>query len=236
MIGSTAVLLYGPAQRLRPAVIIAACGVLWAAAVVTSASPEPEALARALQRKYDTVRDFSADFVHSYEGGVLRKTVTERGRLLVKKPGKMRWAYTGDEQKVFVSDGRKLYSYIPADKQVYVGSVPTDDQASTPALFLAGKGQLLRDFVISAGTMPQGAPAGSAALKLVPRRGDGDYEWLGLVVDEASLQLRILVAGDKQGGRSTFTFTNMKENVGLSDGEFTFKIPRGVDVVTDTPR
>jgi outer membrane lipoprotein carrier protein len=174
--------------------------------------------------------------VHSYQGGVLRKTVTERGRLLVKKPGKMRWAYTGDEQKVFVSDGRKLYSYIPADKQVYVGSVPADDQASTPALFLAGKGQLLRDFVISAGTLPTGAPAGSAALKLVPKRGDGDYEWLGLVVDDASLQLRMLVAGDKQGGQSTFTFTNMKENVGLSDGEFTFRIPRGVDVVTDTPR
>ena len=229
-------LLYRPAQRHRPLGIVAACGVLWAATAAFGAALDPETLARALQSKYDTVRDFSTDFVHSYQGGVLRKTVTERGRLLVKKPGKMRWAYTGDEQKVFVSDGRKLYSYIPADKQVYVGSVPADDQASTPALFLAGKGQLLRDFVISAGALPTGAPAGSAALKLVPRRGDGDYEWLGLVVDEASLQLRMLVAGDKQGGQSTFTFTNMKENVGLSDGEFTFRIPRGVNVVTDTPR
>jgi outer membrane lipoprotein carrier protein len=230
------VLLYRPAQRHRPLGIVAACGILWAATAAFGAALDPETLARALQRKYDTVRDFSTDFVHSYQGGVLRKTVTERGRLLVKKPGKMRWAYTGDEQKVFVSDGRKLYSYIPADKQVYVGSVPADDQASTPALFLAGKGQLLRDFVISAGALPTAAPAGSAALKLVPKRGDGDYEWLGLVVDEASLQLRMLVAGDKQGGQSTFTFTNMKENVGLSDGEFTFRIPLGVDVVTDTPR
>ena len=229
-------LLYRPAQRLACVWIVAVCGVVWTAAAAAAAAPEPEALARALQRKYDTVRDFSTDFVHSYQGGVLRKTVTERGRLLVKKPGKMRWAYTGDEQKVFVSDGRKLYSYIPADKQVYVGAVPADDQASTPALFLAGKGQLLRDFVITAGALPPGAPTGSAALKLVPKRGDGDYEWLALVVDEPSLQLRMLVAGDKQGGQSSFTFTNMKENVGLSDGEFTFKIPRGVDVVTDTPR
>lgn len=200
------------------------------------AASEPEALARALQRKYDTVRDFTTDFVHSYRGGVLRKTVTERGRLLVKKPGMMRWAYSGDDQKVFVSDGRKLYSYIPADKQVYVGSVPADDQASTPALFLAGKGQLLRDFVITAGELPAGAPAGTAALKLAPKRSEGDYEWLVLVLDESSLQLRMLVTGDKQGGQSTFTFTNMKENVGLSDREFTFSIPRGVDVVTDTPR
>jgi outer membrane lipoprotein carrier protein len=203
---------------------------------VAGAASGPEALARALQRKYDTVRDFSTDFVHVYQGGVLRKTVTERGRLLVKKPGMMRWAYSGDDQKVFVSDGRKMYSYIPADKQVYVGSVPADDQASTPALFLAGKGQLLRDFVITAGELPPGAPDGTAALKLVPKRGEGDYEWLALVVDEASLQLRMLVTGDKQGGQSTFTFTNMKENVGLSDREFAFRIPRGVDVVTDTPR
>jgi len=216
-------------------VAVAACTALATGSSV-GAVTEPQALARALQRKYDTVRDFSTDFVHSYQGGVLRKTVTERGRLLVKKPGMMRWAYGGDDQKVFVSDGRKMYSYVPADKQVYVGSVPTEDQASTPALFLAGKGQLLRDFVISAGELPPGAPPGSAALKLVPKRNDGDYEWLALVVDESSFQLRMLVTADKQGGQSTFTFTNMKENVGLSDREFTFRIPRGVDVVTDTPR
>jgi len=221
---------------LRYIWIPAACAAVSVTAGARNAVPEPEALARAVQRKYDTVRDFSTDFVHGYQGGALRKTVTERGRLLVKKPGMMRWAYSGDDQKVFVSDGRKLYSYIPADKQVYVGSVPTDDQASTPALFLAGKGQLLRDFVITAGALPPAAPPGSTALKLVPKRNDGDYEWLTLVVDEASLQLRMLVTGDKQGGTSTFAFTNMKENVGLSDREFVFKIPRGVDVVTDTPR
>jgi chaperone LolA len=230
------VLLYRPAQRFgrgpRHAAVVSA--VLWAVTLVASA--DPEALARALQRKYDTVRDFTADFVHNYQGGVLRKTVTERGRLLVKKPGMMRWAYSGDEEKVFVSDGRKMYSYIPADKQVYVSSVPPDDQASTPALFLAGKGQLLRDFVVSESEVPQGAPHGSVALKLVPKRHDGDYEWLLLVVDASTLQLRMLVTGDKQGGQSTFTFSNMKENVGLADREFVFRIPRGVDVVTDSAR
>src|SRR5207237_5836483 len=106
-------------------------------------------LARALQKKYDTIKDFSADFVHAYEGGVLRKPITERGRLLVKKPGKMRWDYTSPEQKQFVSDGVKMYSYIPQDKQVIVSSVPRDDQAATPALFLAGKGSLTRDFTAS---------------------------------------------------------------------------------------
>src|SRR4051812_21127498 len=87
---------------------------------VHAADPTPAELAQALQKRIDTVRDFSSDFEHSYEGGVLKKKVTERGRLMVKKPGKMRWEYTSPEAKTFVSDGVKMYSYVPADKQVIV--------------------------------------------------------------------------------------------------------------------
>src|SRR4051794_7978042 len=103
-------------------------------------------LAQSLQKKYDGIRDFSADFVHNYRSGALRKQMTEKGHVLIKKPGKMRWQYTTPEEKLFVSDGVKLYSYIPADKQVIVGTVTADDTASAPALFLAGKGNLSRDF------------------------------------------------------------------------------------------
>jgi outer membrane lipoprotein-sorting protein len=44
------------------------------------------------------------------------------------------------------------------------------------------------------------------------------------------------VTVDDQGGRSTFSFTNLKENVGLTDKAFEFKIPRGVDVVSTSSR
>ena len=97
--------------------------------VVHGAEQTAAELAPALQRKYDGIKDFSADFAHTYEGGVLKKQITERGRLLVKKPGKMRWDYTAPEQKQFVSDGVKMYSYIPQDKQVIVTPVPPDDEA-----------------------------------------------------------------------------------------------------------
>ena len=43
---------------------------------------------------------------------------------MIKKPGKMRWEYSAPEKKTFVSDGVKIYSYLPADKQVIVSSVP----------------------------------------------------------------------------------------------------------------
>jgi outer membrane lipoprotein carrier protein len=187
--------------------------------------------ARRVQDRVNGIRDFSADFVQSYEGGALRKRTTERGRVLIKKPGRMRWTYTAPEEKLFVADGTRMYFWVPADKQVVVRNVPPDGQAATPLLFLTGKGELLRDFVVSYATLAQ-APPGTVALKLVPRRQERDYDWLTLVVDGQSLALRMLVAGDSQGGVSTFSFSNMKENTGLPDGNFTFKVPRDADVVT----
>ena len=193
-------------------------------------------LAVALQKKYDGVKDFSADFTHTYEGGVLHKRITERGRLLIKKPGKMRWEYSSPEEKLFVSDGAKMYSYIPQDKQVIVATISAEDEATTPTLFLAGKGNLTRDFTPSLIDLPPEMPSGARALKLIPKSRQQDYDWLVLAVDPSSLDIRGLVTTDAQGGKSSFSFTNLKQNLGLADKEFAFKIPRGVDVVSAPSR
>ena len=84
----------------------------------------PDALAQALQQRYQTIKDFSADFSQTYRGGVLR-TRTARRHGAVKKPGQMRWVYLKPEKKEFVSDGRKIYSYIPQDRQVIVSDAET---------------------------------------------------------------------------------------------------------------
>jgi outer membrane lipoprotein carrier protein len=190
-----------------------------------------DAIARGVQERYDRVRDFSADFVHTYEGGVLRRAVTERGTVQIKKPGMMRWEYAAPEKKTFVSDGSQIYSYIPADRQVIVSPMPKSDQATTAALFLTGKGNLTRDFTISPAPLPAGAPSGTMALAMAPRQAERDYDTLTLVVDAQSLQIRMLMAADRQGGTSIFTFSNIKENTGLADKVFNFRIPRGADVI-----
>jgi outer membrane lipoprotein carrier protein len=195
--------------------------------------PEPDSVARALQQRYQGIRDFAADFVHTYRGGVLRTQTTERGTVVIKKPGRMRWVYSSPEKKEFVSDGGKVYSYLPQDRQVIVTTLPPDDEATTPALFLAGKGDIGRDFTAA---YAETSPAGTTALKLTPRRPEAEYEYLVVAVDPATLQIRALTTRDRQGGDSTVTFNNLKENTGISDKQFVFRIPRGVDVITDGPR
>jgi outer membrane lipoprotein carrier protein len=205
------------------------------AAVNRAAEPNPADFAQQLQRHYEGVKDFSADFAHTYRGGVLRKLTTERGKVEIKKPGKMRWDYLAPDKKQFISDGTRIYSYIPDDKQVIVSTVPRDDQA-TPALFLAGKGNFTRDFTPSFIELPADLPAKTVALKLVPKSSQRDYDWIVLAVDPDRLEIRGLLTVDPQGGTSTLAFTNLKENIGVSDNDFVFKMPRGVDVVTDSSR
>src|SRR3954469_1096232 len=107
--------------------------------------PAPEVLAKSLQQRYDGIRDFTADFSQTYRGGVLRTRTVEQGTVTVKKPGLMRWEYLKPEKKEFVSDGRKTYLYVPQDKQVIVADAETEG-TSTSYLFLAGKGDITRDF------------------------------------------------------------------------------------------
>lgn len=197
-------------------------------AVGAQSKPTSEALARALQQRYQGIRDFSAEFSQTYRGGPLRVQTTEQGTVAIKKPGRMRWIYTKPERKEFVSDGTDIYFYMPADKQVMVSRVPAEDDASTSALFLTGKGDISRDFTAAFADTPI---PGTVALKLTPRRNQPDYEYFIVVLDPGTLQILSLATRDRQGGDSTLTFTKLKENQGISDKEFVFRIPRGVDVV-----
>ncbi len=203
-----------------------------ATSLLAQVPQDPTALATKVQQRYNAIRDFQGDFVQSYEGGVLRTKTTERGTVAIKRPGRMRFLYTKPERKEFVSDGTRLYAYLVADKQVIVSPAPDPADGDLPALFLAGQSDLARDYIATFTPLP-GAAAGLVTLKLVPRKPHGDYDSLGIGIDPKTLQIQFLTALDKQGGRSSFSFSNLKENRGLSDKDFEFRIPRGVDVVTN---
>lgn len=196
---------------------------------------DPAALAAKVQLRYNAIKDFQGDFVQTYEGGVLRTKTTERGTVAIKRPGRMRFIYTKPDRKEFVSDGNRLYTYLVADKQVFVSPAPSPSDGDIPSLFLTGQSDLGRDYVATFTPLP-GAAAGLVTLKLVPRKPHADYDSLGIGIDATTLQIQFLTALDKQGGRSSFSFSNLKENRRLSDKDFEFRIPRGVDVVTNGAR
>jgi outer membrane lipoprotein carrier protein len=205
--------------------------VLWTLPGLLAAQPAADALARSIQAHYQQVKDFTASFEQAYVGGALKRRSVERGTVAIRKPGRMRWDYESPEKKLFVSDGTRMYFYVPADKQVRVSAMPEAGRVPTPILFLAGRGDLLRDFKVEEVPAPAGA-TGARALRLRPVRPEPEYDTLTLVVDGTSYAMRQMIVVDAQGGTSTFSFTNLRENVGVPDSRFVFTMPKGVDVVT----
>ena len=220
-------------MRKLPYSLIAVC--LLATSAFGQARDLPtitEALGQ-LQSHYDSLADFSADFSHTYTGGVLSASDTEFGTMRVKKPGRWRFDYREPEQKIFVCDGFSIHSYFPTDSRVIVSKLPPDGGASTPALFLAGVGDLRRDFTAEFLERPSPNDPAWWIIQLTPTRTDADYEQLTLTIDPQSLAIQQMATTDFQGGISTYTFSNLMENRGLSDTAFVFTVPRGVEVLVD---
>ncbi len=195
-------------------------------------TPAPADLQRSLQKRYAGIKDFRADFIQTAKGGVLRTVVNEqRGEVKIKKPGRMRWTYGPPDRHIFVADGARIYFYNPADRTGHTSPIPTGDNLSAPALFLTGRGDLERDFTA---TMPATQPAGEWHLVLTPRRAQDDFKTLTVIVDRASLAYRGFAWTDHQGAAHTIRFSNLRENVGLSDKEFAYAFPRGTHITTSS--
>jgi outer membrane lipoprotein carrier protein len=194
-------------------------------AAPAGAADSGEALARRVDARQAGVRDLTARFVQSYRSGVLGREVTERGTVSIKKPGLMRWEYREPEKKVFVSDGKQFFFYVPADKQVIVKAQDSGQQGV--AAIVLGGGKILEHFQAFA----EEPLPGRERLRLVPRKADADVQRVYLDVDAGGRVVAIEV-WDAQGGHSRFQFEGVKENVGLKDDAFRFQPPAGVEVVT----
>lgn len=209
-----------------PALALVALSVSAPVPLSAQAAPPAADLAARLQKRYESIRDFTADFTQTYRGVLLRKAAEERGKILLKKPNRVRFTYESPERKLFVSDGTVFKTYYAEERAGSISPLPKGDEASTALLFLAGRGNLVRDFTASPAT---GAPAGEWRLGLVPKSKQADFETLTLFIDARTLALLGFVTTDDQG-TNTIRFSNLKENTGLGDRAFEFEFPKGTEI------
>jgi len=195
---------------------------------VNAQKSELDQLVLSLQAKYNRLRSLAADFTQVYSAPGER-TRRESGRLLLKKPGRMRWDYTTPENKLFVSNGRVIYEYLPSDKYATKSSVKESDDLRAPFMFLLGRGNLRRDFKLIEYAREAPVKAGNKVLRLIPKRAQ-DFTELMIEIEPVSLRITRLSFIDSDQGRSDFIFSNINENVPASASQFSFKAPPGVEV------
>ncbi len=199
-----------------------ALAILLLAPLTASADAADELLAR-VERRHAAVRDLEARFTQSWRSGALGRERVESGVLRIKRPGRMRWDYEKPEQKLFLSDGKAWYFYVPAERQVVVREQAGDRRA--PALLLAG-GSIAAQFAPAL----EADAAGRPRLRLRPRAPDPELDRVYVDLD-GSDRITGLEVHDAQGNVSRFRFEALRENRGLADELFRFTVPKGVEVI-----
>ena len=199
-----------------------------------AASADVHSVASAVDEHYNHLHSLQAEFTEIYRGSGMERTETgtlwlAKGGL--KKPGKMRWEYRSPKEKLFVSDGKDAWFYVPEDHQARRTEARKLDDIRSPLAFLLGKSKLEKE-LHGISFAPDVAPmsAGDAVLRGVPR---ALAERVSEILLEVTPEHRIvrIVINEVDGSVTEYRFSNQKENEGISEGQFQFRPPPGTETV-----
>jgi len=202
-----------------------------AASVLCSAglAADVKSLAAAVDTHYNHLRSLETEFTEVYRGSGMERT--ETGTLWLKKPGKMRWEYRSPREKLFVSDGKDAWFYVPADRQARKTQAKKLEDLRSPLAFLLGKTKLEKE-LRGLSLAPDVAPLASGNVVL---RGvlQALADRVSEVLVEVTPDHRIarIVIQEVDGAATEYRFGDMKEDVAIADGQFDFKPPAGTETV-----
>jgi len=211
------------------ALSLAAPGTTASASMSTAPAADVHALAAAVDAHYNHLRSLVAEFTEVYRGSGMERT--ESGTLWLKKPGKMRWEYRSPREKLFVSDGRDAWFYVPGDRQVRKTDARKLDDIRSPLAFLLGKSKLEKELQgLSLAPDVEAVAAGDVVLRGVPQAmADRVSEILLEVTPEH--RIARMVIDDVDGSATEYRFSDQKENVAIPEGQFLFSPPPGTETI-----
>jgi outer membrane lipoprotein carrier protein len=183
-----------------------------------------------IQKRYDSTTNLEASFVQEYVGKVVRVPQKGEGQVYFKKKGMMRWDYRVPNQKL-ISNGQTLWYYQPEENQVFVSDVSKVLRERTPLAFLAGEGNLSRDFNLGNFNEAVSPKEETYVLELIPKEPNPVLAKLVLTVDKKTFYVVQTDVIDGLGNVTRTRFTNIKTNVSLSNSLFNFTIPPGTEVL-----
>jgi outer membrane lipoprotein carrier protein len=205
--------------------------VLSLATAIATAAPAPDihTVAQAVDERYNHLHTLQADFVEIYRGAGMERT--ESGTLWLKKPGKMRWEYRSPRDKLFLSDGKDAWFYIPGERQVRRTAVKKLDDLRSPLAFLLGKTKLEKELQ-GLSLAPDVAPlaAGDVVLRGVPKSLADRVSQVLLEITPEHWIRKILIE-EVDGSVTEYRFSNQRENLAVDDHQFQFVVPDGVEVI-----
>jgi outer membrane lipoprotein carrier protein len=236
----TGALVRSSKESVMVAIELGCAAMLALLGAVPSPTPDPKAKATAdpaavllekVQKHYEGLQDYTADFIQTYTRVALSRTSESRGKLMLKRPGMMRWEYEKPDPKLWIADGTQLYVYDPEFQQVVIDRNFETARLSESISFLWGEGKLADTFNAKMGDPKEvGAAKDVPVLELTPKR-DATYAKLVMVLDPKTGHVVESIIFETSGNKNHFKFKNLKINTGLKKELFTFTPPPDTEIV-----
>jgi outer membrane lipoprotein carrier protein len=199
------------------------------ASTINAHDPSAQDLAQRVDRHYNQLHSLTAGFSESYQGlGIAR---TESGKLLLLKPGRMRWEYSSPAGKLFLLDGKYAWFYARGDSQVQRIPAKELDDLRSPLRFLLGHTELEKE--MNNLTL---APAANGQFTLTgqPTGQEKRVTRLTLTVTSDGTITGIEIE-EADGALTRFSFAGEVPNAPIPAEIFHFAPPAGVPVVDTLP-
>ena len=162
----------------------------------------------------------------------------------------MRWEYESPEQKLFISDGKTVWFYVPSDHTVTRAAIKESTDWRTPLALLTGKAKLSQLCQTLDVSSESAGAQGDVVLRCRPRgekdkpRGSAEddaeasiapvndqFDEVLLEVNPATGELADVRVREPGGVELEYRFGNWQENLPLTESLFHFEAPAGVAIV-----
>jgi len=190
---------------------------------------DASSIVRAVEARYQAAKSLKAVFLERFSenGKAIR---AESGQLYLSRGGRMRWEYESPEQKLFLTDGKNAWFYVPMDRTVTRAKMKESDDWRTPLALLVGKAKFSRFCSRVEISSEKVARPGDVILRCSPKDKDYGFHELLVQVDTAARLTRVLIR-EAGGVETEFQFGQWLENPPLRPDFFQFKAPPGVAIV-----
>jgi outer membrane lipoprotein carrier protein len=196
---------------------------------LASPAEDVKTLAAATDEHYNHLQTLQAHFTEVYRGSGIERT--ESGTLWLKKPGKMRWEYRSPREKLFMSDGKDAWFYVPGDHQARKTPARKLDDIRSPLAFLLGKTKLEKELqaLSLAPDVPPLNPE-NVVLRGVPRALADRVSGILLEITPDKSIVRIVI-NEVDGSVTEYRLSESREDEQIPDSRFHFKPPAGTETI-----
>jgi outer membrane lipoprotein carrier protein len=184
-----------------------------------------------IQKKYEEIEDFHANFTQEAMVKALNKVQKSDGEVWFKKPGKMRWNYYDPFKDEIVSDGRTLWFYNAEEKQVIESQLDQVSDTKTTSTLLSGLGNIKQLYNTSFSDSKEFESNGNYLIDLRPKEKGEEYNKVTLSINNNTMMVNTLYLYDPFGNLTKVILKDIEVDKGVSDSLFNFTVPSGVEVI-----